>query len=115
MTVTTTYQIGDLLKKVHDYWFNVEGIAFDKEQKTVVIRLEEKKVNLAKGSKDGITLKIRNAETLTINDTEKVRDYDLNEIKYDALRDQVIITSGIPISIEIKVTSLHIEALTTAT
>jgi hypothetical protein len=115
MTVTTAIQIGDLVKKVHDYWFNAERIAFDKEQKTVAIRLEEKKVNLAKGSNAGITLMIKNAEALTLNDTEKVRDYDLNEIKYDALRGYVIITGGIPITIEIKVTSLHIEAMFTVT
>jgi hypothetical protein len=114
MTITTANQIGDLLNLVHDHWFNVEGIVLDKEQKTVTIHLEEKKVNLAKGSKDGITLVIKNAEALTVNDSEKVRDYDLNEIKYDAPNGRLIITGGIPVTIEVKVSSLDIEVATAA-
>lgn len=115
MTITTANQTGDLLNLVHDYWFNAERIALDKERKMVVIHLEEKKSNLAKGSKDGIRLLIKNAEAFTVNDAEKVRDYDLNEIKYDTPSGRVIITGGIPITIEVKVTSLNIEAVSAAT
>ena len=115
MTATTANQIGDLLKLVHDHWFNAEHIALDKERKMVAIHLEEKKANLAKGSKDGIRLLIKNAEALTVNDTEKVRDYDLNEIKFDAANHRLIITGGIPITIEVKVTALNIEAVSAAT
>ena len=114
MTITRTTQIGDLLNLVHDHWFNAESIALDKEHKTVAIHLEAKKADLAKGSKAGIRLLIKNAESLTINDTEKVRDYDLNEIKFDAASSRVIITGGIPITIEIKVSSLNVEALNAA-
>jgi hypothetical protein len=111
MTITTANQIGGLLKLVHDHWFNVEQIIFDKERKTVALHLERKKANLVKGSKEGIQLLIKNAEALTINDTEKVRDYDLNEIKFDAASSRVIITGGIPITIEIKVGQLELEAV----
>lgn len=111
MTITNSTQLGGLLNLVHDRWFNSERIALDKETKTVAIHLENKKANLAKGSKDGITLLIKNAEALTVNDTEKVRDYDLNEINFDAASSRLIITGGIPITIEIKVTALTIEAV----
>jgi len=84
VTITSANQLGELLNLVHDRWFDAERVALDKERKTVAIDLEVKKANLAKGSKDGIRLLIKNAEALTINDTEKVRDYDLNEIKFDA-------------------------------
>ena len=82
MTITNTTQLNDLLNLVHDYWFDAERIALDKDTRIVSIHLENKKANLGKGSKDGITLLIKNAEALTVNDTEKVRDYDLNEIKF---------------------------------
>lgn len=111
MTITRTNQIGDLLSLVHDLWFNVERIALDKERKTVVIHLEEKKANLAKGTTCGISMLIKNAVALTVNDSEKVRDYDLNEIKFDAASGRVIITGGIPISIEVTVTTLTIETM----
>ena len=109
MTITQSHQLPELLNKVHDHWFNVERLALDKERKVVAIHLEEKKSSLGKGSKDGITLLIRNAEALAINDTERVRDYDLSEIKYDLQSGRLIITGGVPITIEVKVTSLSIE------
>jgi hypothetical protein len=110
MTITSPNQLGDLLNLVHDRWFNVERVALDKEHKTVAMHLEANKANLAKGSADGIRLFIKNAEALAVNDTEKVRDYDLSEIKFDAASGRVIITGGIPITIEVKVTALDIEA-----
>lgn len=112
--ITSANQLGDLLNLVHDRWFDAEGVALDKERKTVAIHLEAKKADLAQGSKDGIRLLIKNAEALTINDTEKVRDYDLNEIKFDGVSGCVIITGGIPITIEVKVTALDIEAANAA-
>jgi hypothetical protein len=74
MPITSANQLGELLNLVHDRWFDAEHVALDKERKTVAIHLEENKADLAKGSKDGIRLLIRNAEALTVNDTEKVRD-----------------------------------------
>jgi hypothetical protein len=109
MTITSATQLGDLLNLVHDRWFNVEQIVSDQEQKTVALHLERKKVNLSGGSKDGIRLLIKNVEALTINDTEKVRDYDVNEVKFDTASGRLIITGGIPITIEIKVTALNVE------
>ena len=111
MTITSVIQIGDLLDLVHDRWFNVEHVVLDREHKVVALHLEAKKADLAKGSKTGIRLLIKNAESLTINDTEQVRDYDLNEIKFDAASGRLIITGGIPITIEVKVTALNIEAV----
>lgn len=111
MIISTNNQLPQLLDLVHDHWFNVERIALDKQQKTVSIHLERKKASLAKGSETGIRLLIRNAESLTITDTERVRDYDLNDIKYDSESRSLIITGGIPIRIQIEVTSLHIEVL----
>jgi hypothetical protein len=108
MVVTTENQIGDILNLVHDYWFNGEQIIFDVERNAVALRLERKRANLAKSSEDGFRLVIKNAEALTVNDTEKVRDYDLNEIKYDSAAGRVIINGGIPITIEIKVSSLEL-------
>lgn len=114
MIITSAAQLKDLLNLVHDCWFNAERIVLDKERKTVAIHLEKMKANLAKGSKDGMTLVIKNAEALTVNDSEKVRDYDLNEIKYDAPNGRLIITGGIPVTIEVQVSSLNIEVATAA-
>jgi hypothetical protein len=115
MTITSATQLGDLLNLVHDRWFNVEQVVSDKKQKTVALHLERKKANLKDGSKDGIRLLIKNVEALTVHDTEKVRDYDVNEVKFDAANGRVVITGGIPIIIEVKVTALNIELVDAAT
>lgn len=115
MTITSANQFRDLLSLIHDRWFDAERVALDRERKAVVIDLEEKKANLVKGSKDRISLVINNAEALTVTDTEKVRDYDINEIKFDAVNGRLIITGGIPITIEVRVTALNIEAVNAAT
>jgi hypothetical protein len=111
MTVTNANRIGDLLNLVHDHWFNVERVALDKESRIVTMHLEAKKTNLVQGSKDGSRLLIKNAEGRSVNDTEKVRDFDLNEIKFDPASGCVFITGGIPITIKVKVTALEIEVL----
>lgn len=109
MTITNTSQLKDLLDSVHDYWFDADRIALNKKTNTVLIYLEKKRVNLAGDYKNGIQLIFKNVVVLTVNDTEKVRDYDLNEIRFDAASSRLIITGGIPIVIEMTVTSLNIE------
>lgn len=114
MIVTDTRQLNGLRDLVHDCWFNVEKIVFNEGEKTVAIRLEKKKANLDKDSKSGINLLIRNVEALTITDTEQVRDYDLNEIEFNAASRRLVITGGIPITIELVVSLLNVEATTAA-
>jgi hypothetical protein len=109
MTINSATQLGGLLNLIHDRWFNVEQVVFDKERKTVALHLERKKTKLRDDSKDGITLLIKNAEALAIHDTEKVGDYDVNEVQFDVASNCVIITGGIPITIEVKVTALNME------
>jgi len=78
--------------------FDAERVALDKERKTVAIDLEEKKANLANGSKDGIRLFTKNAEALTINDTEcscASRSDHCIQVGPQVLLDQKEITDGI--------------------
>jgi hypothetical protein len=112
MIATDATQLRKIVGLVHDHWFDAERITLDKGQRTVAIHLEKRKADLARGSKDGIRLLIKNAEALSVNDSEKVRDYDLDEIKFDAAGNRVIITGGIPITIEVRVTALNIETET---
>ncbi len=109
MRITVTDQIPQLVSAVHDYWFNIERVRLDEARRTVAIRFEKRKADLARGSDTGITVVINNAKALTIDDTERVRDYDLNEIQFDSGSCRLIMTGGIPIRIIISVSSLDIE------
>ena len=109
MTITETNRISELLDLVHDRWFDIAELNWDRDRAFVALRLARRKKDLGRTTNDQVTLVIRNAESLKITDTEKVQIYDLNEITYDDHNQLVTITGGIPITIQVKVTSLHLE------
>jgi hypothetical protein len=108
MTVTENSQLSDLLYLVHDYWFNVEEVVLDPQSKTVVLRVEPRHSALAKGSTEGITLTLKNVESLTVHDTERVRDYDIDDIAFDPLTRTLVLRGGVPLEIIFRVSALEI-------
>ena len=111
MNVIAEKQLSELTDTIHDWWFDLDCISLDADRKVVAIHLEEKARHLAGGSPDGLDLLIRNAEALKIVDSEKVGRYDINDIRYVAQDRLVVVTTGIPVTIEVKVTSLNIEVV----
>ncbi len=110
MTITDFKQLPELVDLVHDHWFDVERIGYDRDHKAVTFRVEPRKADLAKGTGKGLLIEVRNVEDLNIRDTEKVRDYDINEITFDPATRTIALTGGIPIEIRIRVRDLEIHA-----
>ncbi len=108
MIITEGKQLPKLLDLVHDYWFNVEQLALDPETRSVVLRLEPSHSALIQGSSSGFGVVIMNVDELTIKDTEKVRDYDINEITFDPTERTLVLTGGVPIEIAFRVSALEI-------
>ena len=115
MIISQSGQLPRLLNLVHDCWFDVERVALDRQHNEVAIHFEPQRSYLDAGSKQAIAMVISHAVSLSINDTERVQVYDLNEITYDAPGRRLVITCGIPLTIEVEVTSLHIEVTTDRT
>lgn len=111
-TITEPNQIESLLGLVHDWWFDVSQIVYDRNARTVTFRLEPRQNELVSPSGRGVTLKINKVRELEINDTERVRYYDLNEIGYDTTSQTIKLTGGVPIEIHILTEGLSIEAST---
>jgi hypothetical protein len=114
MTVTEKGQLSGLLDLIHDYWFDAEKVALDRASKSVVLHVERRHYDLATGSPHGVNVTVKNVEDLTIKDTEHVRDYDINEITFDASTHTLVLTGGIPIEIVFSVSALEIHATSMA-
>ena len=84
--------------------------------KKLVLRLERDhdRFNSAP-SDESMILTVNHAAELIVKDTEKVRFYDLNEIKYDVKSQRLTITTGVPISVTVHAHPLDIEIRAHAT
>jgi hypothetical protein len=108
MTITDHTQLPELVDRVHDNWFDVEGIVYDRAGKRITFRVEPKQRDLDGGSSKGIAIEIRNVDELIITDTERVRYYDVNEITFNPNGGSLVLTSGIPIEIVFRISALEI-------
>ena len=90
---------------IHDCWFDLNEIQFDKDKSILLIPYEVKKkegpLKTPKESKTNYLLQIKNVKDYKINDTEKIGSYDFNKIEYYEDKNQIIITTGVPLGFTI--------------
>ena len=110
MTIINTNQLSELLDLIHDYWFNLDEIELNRNTRSIIIFAAPTHAEL-KHRSAGRTIVIKNAEELNIIDTEKVRDYDINEITFNVETCTLSITCGIPLKIDVRVSVLEIDVL----
>jgi hypothetical protein len=110
VTISNPSQLRELIDVVHDLWFNVESLVLCEADKSLTIELEPRKSDLSWPSKKRVRMIIRQVKDMVIKDTEKVRDYDIDEINFDPSRGKLAITCGIPLVVELTVDRLEIEA-----
>lgn len=110
MRITKPSQIRELLNEVHDLWFDVETLKSQPDTHTITLRLELcSKMLRETPSEKSRFLTIRSVEGMTIHDTERIGYYNLDTILWDQERKKILITGGIPISIELIVRTLDLE------
>lgn len=110
MTVSRLDQIPALLDRIHDFWFDVDHIIFDEGRGTVQIEFSKVRPKIGEHFKTDVLLKVNFAKSLLVEDTEKVRFYDLNEMHFFPADKTVVFTGGVPIKITTRVEHLQIEA-----
>jgi hypothetical protein len=111
-------QLPVVVAAIHDYYFDLDKTTFDSTTATLSFTfarppagVAEKRQFLPKRYELGYVesfLRIRRVLHWMIDDTNNVGYYDFNEIKYDPERKIVIVTTGIPILIEVKVEALDV-------
>jgi hypothetical protein len=112
--VTDPAQLPALIERVHDFWLDADAIQFNSQDSVVTIRyLKEIKPSSLFGSRarfpaEECFLRIHDATSLSVQDTKKIRFYDINTVTYDSASRCVQITTGVPITIRVLVNALDI-------
>lgn len=114
LRVTDPAEISKVVERVHDCWLDAASIQFDSVASTVSIRyLKGTKpsspfVNRIRFPAAECFLKISGATSLSVQDKEKIRFYDINTVTYDPASMCVEVRTGIPIGIQVVVNTLDI-------
>lgn len=109
-------QLSSAIDCIHDRWFDRDKIAFDRDKSVLAIPFFERSspirefwsLRRAPTQTTGV-LRIHNVVTYTIKDPKKVGIYDFNELIYDPERKRLSITTGVPIEIEVTVSSFELD------
>jgi len=113
-------QLDDVIKFIHDCWFSINNLVFDKENFVVRIYFEKECIGSAleiwhffflKRMEIPIVeciLNIHDTVGYDIEDTEKVDRYDFNELYFDKQSGLLSVNTGIPLKLNIKVKRLNI-------
>jgi hypothetical protein len=113
--------IPDILDIIHDRWFDADKISFLSKERTLSIPFKEETRHLAVKKEKWLFIlnrkvipivqwffNIHGVIEYSINDTEKIGEYDFNEIHYDVKNQLLRITTNIPIDIAVKVDGFKI-------
>lgn len=121
ISISEIEQIGEILDYVHDRYFDLDKVNFDKEKKILSIPLtivledkikEEKKYFIVSTWRNPIVeaeLIFKNVTGFTIEDKAEIGEADINTIYQEG--EQLIIKCGIPVIIKLSVTSCEIECV----
>ena len=110
-----------IIDVIHDSWFDVDDISYDKLERRVSFSFEKKerspaskessKLFFLKPYIDSITpakLVFNNVEDFTVIDTEEVGSYDFDKVLWDEAKKKLTIETGVPISINMNVSNLDV-------
>lgn len=87
-----------VLDLVHDRWFDLTEVSFDKERGDVCIFLGEQR----RGSCKDRQLQIKGVLDFEVKDEAKIGRYDLADIEIDSSSSSIRIKSGFPLVISMK-------------
>lgn len=103
---------------IHDHWFDLDQTVFDAASTTLSFTfarppagVADRHILTSRRREAGYVesfLRIRRVVRWRIEDTNRVRYYDFNEIEYNPDKRVVRLTTGIPILIEVEVQGLEI-------
>lgn len=117
LEATTEAEMLGITDLLHDRWFDVETISAMSELGSMSIEFPavERRNALRRGlgvtnSVDPIVLTIHGVTRWVLDDSQGIRFYPLNELRYDPHRGTVSLVSDIPLRPEFEVDLLHLKA-----
>lgn len=121
LRITDPHELPKLVELIHDRWLDAESITFDSENSTLSIRYLKAKgssplfVNRVRYPAFECSLKISKVESFSVQDTQKVRFYDMNTVTYDPRSMCIRLETGVPIKIQAVVNGFDLAAEETDT
>lgn len=104
-------ELDRLLRLLHDRWFDVADVKFDRAAGTVTVPfLVASEPKPGAGMRD-CWLRIRHVTHMELQESEGVGRYDLNDFWFESEAGRLQIRTGIPLRFELKVNALELEVL----
>lgn len=112
---------------IHDYWFDLDDVTFDDATSMLEIRFSRPSVkNDAPASGWSLLrrvkvpyvesfLRIHQVRGWALEDTERIGSYDFNELRFDEGKQQIQITTGVPLGLHADVEGLEVSVVLTDT
>lgn len=97
---TSPEQLRRVVDALHDSWFDLDGLVFNKEEGRVTLRFWKASKYAGRGTPDAECV-ISGVRDVSIIDALKVGYYDLNEITYDG--GTLRIKTGVPLDMALRV------------
>jgi hypothetical protein len=111
--VTNPSEIERLTERLHDSWLDVESLIFDTASASIKVRCltnlkPRSLVERIRFPARECFMKISNVSSVSVEDTQKIRYYDIDNLSYDHEGQYLEIKTGIPVRILIFVKSVDI-------
>lgn len=113
--ITDAEEISRVTELLHDSWIDADRILYDSSKGIITIRILKPKhtgiafVTRMRLPANEYLLRISHVKSFDLQDTEKIRFYDLNELKFDPVSMQLEVETGVPIGIHAVVNCVDIK------
>lgn len=111
---TSTTELNNINDVIHDHWFDIEDVHFDRGRGRLRIRFEAPQPNLENRSDrkpnppSPLSLVIDGVGDVKLIETEHVGRYDFNVLRYDAEEGALTVDTGIPLKFQLNVSRLDV-------
>jgi hypothetical protein len=96
--------LGQINDALHDRWFDVEDVEFNKPARHVRLRFRDS----AKAALNNLILDIGNVDELLLTETEGIGVYDFNRLTFLAPSGTLRVKTGVPLRFEMRVSRVDV-------
>jgi hypothetical protein len=108
--------LAKLAGEIHDAWLDVESLQFDSANRILTMTLLEDDrsslrtslISSPRTAKVSVCLAIASALDFTLNDSEKVRYYDVSDLMFEEDVHRIVFLTGIPLEFSVRVERLDL-------
>lgn len=99
---TDPAQLSDVIDIIHDEWFEVSDIRYDREERRVRIPFTRDRES------ERWILEVADVDSLLIEESEGIGKYDFNKLSYASDTGRLTVETGIPLNVQMTVSRLDV-------